>query len=144
MFRLCVVLFPTFVSCFFFIFLLCLEFLYFHFLKTFVFTWNFFIFTFFFWGGKNEQDRHSITESSRTRVSNPQEIPIFYPAQPQIFTDFRNLIIKDTNIHFHDPTVWGIYGLHDRGCTRTNRFVLSRLFSRPTHRARGPTGPGNI
>ena len=39
---------------------------------------------FFFWGGKSEQDRHSITKSSRTRVFNPQEIPIFYPAQPHV------------------------------------------------------------
>ena len=37
----------------------------------------------FFWVGKSEQDRHSITKSSRTRVFNPQEISIFYPAQPQ-------------------------------------------------------------
>ena len=43
---------------------------------------NFFL---FFWGGKSEQDRHSITKSSRTRVSNPQEIPIFYSAQPHLF-----------------------------------------------------------
>jgi hypothetical protein len=42
---------------------------------------NFFLFV---WGGKSEQDRHSITKSSRTRVSNPQEIPIFYSAQPQM------------------------------------------------------------
>ena len=62
-------------------------------------VWNFFTFTFrklfwFFWffaGGKSEQDRHSITKSSRTRVSNPQEIPIFYPAQPQMPSGFSNV-----------------------------------------------------
>ena len=77
MLRLCVVLFLDlfFLICssFSLIFFLCMEFLYFHFLKTFL----------FFWGGKREQDRHSITKISRTRGSNPQEIPIFYPAQPQ-------------------------------------------------------------
>jgi hypothetical protein len=31
----------------------------------------------------------------------------------QSCTDFRNLIIKNMNVHFHDPKVRGIYGLHD-------------------------------
>ena len=67
--------FLVFFSWLFFL-ILCQEFLCFHFSTTFSF-W-------FFWGGKSEQDRHSITKSSRTRVSNPQEIPIFYPAQPHV------------------------------------------------------------
>ena len=75
---------------------LCRPFSYFFFLYFFLtFFFNFVsgisllslldnFFFWFFWGGKSEQDRHSITKSSRTRVSNPQEIPIFYPAQPHV------------------------------------------------------------
>ena len=76
MFRLCVVLFPIFFFLIFFFFFFFVSGI-----SLFSLFENFFL---FFWGGKSEQDRHSITKSSRTRVSNPQEIPIFYPAQPHM------------------------------------------------------------
>ena len=39
-----------------------------------------------------------------------------------------------THVYAADRTaVWGICALHDRWWVHTNRFVLSRLFSRPTH-----------